>query len=78
MSNTQRQNTSQEASPSLGQVKPGGQEGMADLLIAGEPSENPMFSPTLMEEICERSNLMLALKRVRENQGAPGVDGMTV
>lgn len=78
MSNTQRQNTSQEASPSSGQVKPGGQEGMADLLIAGEPSENPMYGTTLMEEICERSNLMLALKRVMENQGAPGVDGMTV
>ena len=43
MSNNQRQNTSQEAFPSSGQVKPGGHEGMADLLIAGELSESPMF-----------------------------------
>ena len=78
MSNNQRQNPSQEAFPALGPVKPGGRAGMADLLIAGEPSERPMFGQTTMEEICERSNLRLALKRVMQNQGAPGVDGMTV
>jgi RNA-directed DNA polymerase len=32
----------------------------------------------LMEIICERENLKRALQRVRANQGAPGVDGMTV
>jgi len=37
-----------------------------------------MFGPQLMEEVCERSNLQLALKRVRQNGGAPGVDGMSV
>jgi hypothetical protein len=31
-----------------------------------------------MEEICERENLKQALKRVKSNKGAPGVDGMTV
>lgn len=36
-----------------------------------------MFDAALMEEICQRSNLMPALKRVMQNQGAAGVDGMT-
>jgi RNA-directed DNA polymerase len=32
----------------------------------------------LMEQICERSNLNRAYKRVKANKGAAGVDGMTV
>jgi RNA-directed DNA polymerase len=32
----------------------------------------------LMEQIIERSNLARALKRVRQNQGSAGTDGMTV
>lgn len=32
----------------------------------------------LMEEVVERANAMAALKRVRQNKGSPGVDGMTV
>ena len=32
----------------------------------------------LMEEVCQRDNLKEALKRVRQNKGSPGVDGMTV
>ena len=32
----------------------------------------------VMEEICQRDNLKRALKRVEENRGAPGVDGMKV
>lgn len=31
-----------------------------------------------MEEVLERSNMELALKRVQRNKGAPGIDGMTV
>jgi Retron-type reverse transcriptase len=31
-----------------------------------------------MEEVCERENLKAALRRVKANQGSPGVDGMTV
>jgi group II intron reverse transcriptase/maturase len=32
----------------------------------------------LVEEMVERGNAKLALKRVRQNKGSPGVDGMTV
>ena len=32
----------------------------------------------LMEEVVERSNARAALKRVRQNKGSPGSDGMTV
>ena len=32
----------------------------------------------LMEKVCERPNLLAALKRVRRNKGSPGMDGMTV
>lgn len=32
----------------------------------------------LMEEVIERGNAKAALKRVRQNKGSPGVDGMTV
>jgi len=31
-----------------------------------------------MERACERLNLRAALKRVRQNAGKPGIDGMTV
>jgi group II intron reverse transcriptase/maturase len=32
----------------------------------------------LLEQMLERTNLQRALKQVRQNQGAPGIDGMTV
>ncbi|TIS58673.1 MAG: hypothetical protein E5W91_09195 [Mesorhizobium sp.] len=31
-----------------------------------------------MERVCERQNLLAALKRVRQNAGSPGIDGITV
>ncbi len=31
-----------------------------------------------MDEVVERRKLVAALKRVRQNQGRPGIDGMTV
>ena len=32
----------------------------------------------LMEQVVERTNLKAALKRVKQNKGGPGIDGMTV
>ena len=60
------------------QVNPEDLAVSADLSIAAEPSESPMFNQQLMEEICNRENLKQALKRVQQNRGSPGVDGMSV
>jgi len=38
----------------------------------------PVGLPNLLERALERSNMFRALRRVRRNQGAPGIDGMTV
>lgn len=38
----------------------------------------PAKTEFLMEEVCDPGNLKRALQRVLENQGAPGIDGMTV
>lgn len=49
------------------------------LSVASQPSEHLPNTNSLMEAIvCDRRNLKLALKRVIRNQGAPGIDGMTV
>ena len=36
------------------------------------------MNTTLLERVLSRANLQRALKQVRSNQGAPGVDGMNV
>jgi RNA-directed DNA polymerase len=41
-------------------------------------SESPTGTIRLMESVCERQNMRRALRRVRKNKGAPGIDGMTV
>jgi RNA-directed DNA polymerase len=40
--------------------------------------ESPALAEQLMEEVCDRENLVRAWKRVRRNKGSPGVDGMTI
>ncbi|MEX3946017.1 group II intron reverse transcriptase/maturase [Paraburkholderia sp. BR10937] len=47
-------------------------------MTANPEPESPSACDRLMEEVCERENLKQALKRVKSNKGAPGVDGMTV
>jgi RNA-directed DNA polymerase len=59
-------------------VKPRGPGARGDSLAAREPTEHPMFSEHLMEEVFERHNLHAALKQVRANKGSAGVDGMSV
>ena len=50
-----------------------GELGMCDL-----SEENPTDGQGLMEQIIAPENLRAAYRRVVQNQGAPGVDGMTV
>ena len=45
--------------------------------VATPTTESPA-AEQLMEEVCERENLVSAWKRVRRNKGSPGVDGMTI
>jgi hypothetical protein len=45
------------------------------MTIALRPTENPTEQVRLMEDILERENMPRALKRVRANKGAPGIDG---
>jgi RNA-directed DNA polymerase len=46
--------------------------------IASRLSESPTGQIRLMESILERNNMRRATRRVIQNKGAPGVDGMTV
>src|SRR5580693_749612 len=46
--------------------------------VAKPTSESPASAEQLMEEVCDRENLVRAWKRVRQNKGGPGVDGMTI
>lgn len=39
---------------------------------------DPAATEFLMEEVCDPGNLKRALQRVCQNQGAPGIDGMTI
>lgn len=50
-----------------------------DELVAGEADRpEPIPSAPLLARVLERGNLQRALKQVCQNQGAPGIDGMTV
>src|SRR2546428_4567261 len=41
-------------------------------------TESPAGAEQLMEEVCGRENCQQALRRVKANQGSPGIDGMKV
>ncbi|CCK80193.1 group II intron reverse transcriptase/maturase [Desulfobacula toluolica] len=49
-----------------------------EMFTALQITESPTESSRLMEFILERGNMFRALKRVRSNKGAPGIDNMTV
>src|SRR5215467_3812457 len=50
----------------------------AEPVVAVTAPESPAATMQLMEEVCERENLVRAWQRVRETKGAAGVDGMTI
>ena len=50
----------------------------AEPFVAKPAPESPAVTEQLMEEVCNRENLVRAWKRVRRNKGSPGVDGMTI
>lgn len=54
-----------------------GNAGAEPVMAIMEP-ESPAATMHLIEEVCERENLVRAWQRVRGNKGAPGVDGMTI
>src|SRR5262245_60244307 len=75
-----RQNTQRELARELserGEARIVGEPG-AELVVAAAEPESPATTTHLMEEACERENLVRAWQRVRGNKGAPGVDGMTI
>jgi RNA-directed DNA polymerase len=61
-----------------GSEAPSGEREGAEALKVRRETEDPAGNQRVMEEVCERENRREALKRVRANQGSPGIDGMTV
>ncbi len=51
-------------------------EGESETGDTSEPKST--FCSSLLNRVLERDNLIRALKQVRRNKGAPGIDGMTV
>src|SRR5215831_14857723 len=61
----------------LGETPVSGYQGTEPLAAKPAP-QSPALTEQLMEEVCDRENLVRAWKRVHQNKGGPGVDGMTV
>jgi len=68
-----RRGSASDRQPELPLGKPG------DETAAGtRGGDAPVEGTDLMERVLERENLRRALRQVRRNRGAPGIDGMTV
>src|SRR5246127_3413141 len=75
-----RQNIQKKLDFSSGQTseaRQAGREETESRQAMHEP-ESPANTTRLMEEVCERGNLLEALRRVKGNKGSAGIDGMTV
>jgi hypothetical protein len=57
---------------------PRSSEGRVESTTAGLGTESQANTDKLIEEVCEKENLKEALRRVKANAGAAGIDGMTV
>ena len=80
LNNEMRQNIQSNldfSSSQTGEAQRVSREGSESLRTTSVP-ESPARTDRMMEEIVERENLKEALRRVKANKGAPGVDGMTV
>src|SRR6266567_7468094 len=78
--NDKRQNIQKKLdfpSESAGEACQTGREETESRQAMHEP-ESPANTIRLMEEVCERENLLEALRRVKGNKGSAGIDGMTV
>ena len=57
---------------------PRASERRVETTSAGLGTESQADTDRLIEEACEKENLKEALRRVKANAGAAGIDGMTV
>ena len=79
MSEERSKNQEQLAFPfAWGSEAPAGDREGAEAPRVRREAEDPAGNQRVMEEVCGRENRRAALKRVRANQGSPGIDGMTV
>ncbi len=60
----------------LGELPKGKFDKIPKEFIAKRLAESPAGTIRLMENICERENMQKAMRRVEQNAGAQGVDGM--
>lgn len=72
-----RQKTGQLELPLEGRGEAPKSQRSGEASTAASGNERPGMD-RLMEEVIQRGNAKAALKRVRQNKGSPGVDGMTV
>jgi RNA-directed DNA polymerase len=80
LNNDMRQNIQSNldfSTSQTGEAQRAEREGSESVRTMSEP-ESPARTDRMMEEIVERENLKEALRRVKANKGAPGVDAMTV
>jgi RNA-directed DNA polymerase len=79
MAAKQQKNQMKLAFPAEGRGEaPKAAGGGPEAVRAGYGTESPASPECLMEEVCQRDNLVRALKRVKANQGSAGIDGMMV
>lgn len=73
-----KQPTSEEGSRQRAAVKPPGYAGAQSFSSAQLAPSSCEVQSDLLEQMLQRNNLLQAFKRVKQNKGSPGVDGVTV